>query len=91
MTASSPIPFSEISAELSIPDIVSEVERAPLTLTRGLRKAKVATQRSGKYKCSRCAKRFETKGGRNLHLREHQPEIYLIKVNENIGKLTIIM
>lgn len=77
MTASSPVPFSEISAEFSIPQLIPEVECTSVLRSKSKPKAGSNT---GKFKCKRCSKRFKTKGGLNLHLREHQPDAFLIKV-----------
>lgn len=83
MTASSPVPFCEISGELSIPHIAQEIE-GPL-LSEEFKRTHTSRQRQikgtlGKFKCRRCGKRLKTKGGLNLHLREHQPDLFLIRV-----------
>ncbi|CAL8113205.1 unnamed protein product [Orchesella dallaii] len=42
-------------------------------------KSKIPSSKTHKYSCKRCKRRFKTKGGLNIHLKQHNPEEYLLK------------
>ncbi|ODM95177.1 Zinc finger and BTB domain-containing protein 17 [Orchesella cincta] len=57
----------------------SQQTEKPTTTTAEVSVSKIPSFKTHKYSCKRCKRRFKTKGGLNIHLKQHNPEEYLLK------------
>jgi len=61
-------------------DCAKQANKARVNSANLLRQNSEVNKSLARYKCKRCRKRFKTKGGLNLHVREHQSDLFIIKV-----------